>query len=424
MDTKNQKVKSNTSKKTSKSVQKSTTSKTSSKNKNTKTTKSMVKRTQKAGSLPTNGSVNEVYKNFELNENGSIIADGSVNVTISRIEPVNKTCSPPKNVGVKRNTDDELNDIFYESFNINLDKFPSYTPSASLNTIVPKENFDLEKQYSLLNLFKPKTIFGQSLASNNFPYKVKVTLVKGNELLKRLSNYNLPDEIKMCKEMFDMGTENDELVVKITDVTRWRNLMKCYKEAKIHKELYDSVGTDENGNMIYGRDLVVKPYACCPIFYNNKWRMVFVQGYASGDPVFKFIKNDRDREKIYSELIPKLMEACNKLWCLGYVHGDLHSRNAHYDFVTKKVTIIDLESTMKIPTVKVDEYKQARILANEKLKSITNKQERAGVYLKPFQDVLQGVAQQTMHKVKGWIETLEDCSNSTVVNETSDIFYA
>ena len=388
------------------------------------------KKTQKAGSLINNEPDDKVefmgngniFTNEMYNVNGSFINDG--NVTITRIEPLEQaTCSAPKNVGVKNNTNDELYTTFLESFNIDLNEFPSYTPSATLDKIVPKEIFNIEKQYSFFNFFKPKTIFGKNMASNNTPYKVKVTLVKGNELLKRLAQYNLPDEIAMCREKFNIATENDELVVKITDVIRWRNLMKCYKEAKVHNELYKAIGSDEYGNEIKGEDLVVKPYACCPIYYNNKWRMVFVQGYAPGEPVYKYIKNSRDRKNIYDELIPKLMESCNKLWCLGFVHGDLHSRNAHYDNNSKKVTFIDLESTMKIPTPKVFEYKEARKKANEDLKSIDNKQERARVYLNPFHNVLQSVAQQNMHKVKGWIETLEDCSNSTVVNETSGIFY-
>lgn len=323
------------------------------------------------------------------------------------------------NSGITKNATnvDILNQIFNTSFNIDLEKFRVNGYDAS-SCVVNKNQtpmeFDIEKQY----FFSNKTIFGKRLTCNTVPYKVKVSVVKGNNLLQRLVSYQIEDaNIKLCKEFFvdniaSIDAET-ELIVKITDVAKWKNLMKCYKEAKIHQKLYKANGSDEYGNTIKGEDLVVKPYACCPIYYNGKWRMVFVQGRAQGKPLQDLIRTNALRNKNYPILNPIVSEACNKLWCLGFVHGDLHSQNILYD--GEKVNFIDLESTIKIPEEIVGKYKKARQQVNNEVQK-TNVGARATQFLDPYV-ILQDAARDIMTKVQNSIETLEDCTNATSIND-------
>lgn len=368
-----------------------------------------------------NISVNQLYE------------DGTATFTIEpSINQNSKSNSESKNYK-SNSASTEWRNVFRKSFNIDLSDSEAYNPNANIvelyknatnaqgKPIVP---FNIEKRHPWLYCFIKASIFEKHLETKTNPYKVRVTVVtKGNYLLQRLKEYVLPKSLEMYKNVFfEAVDENTELIVKITDIHLMKNLMKCYKEARIHHKLYTENGFDEKNKAISGSDLVVKPYACCPILYNGKWRMVFVQGRASGNPVRHYIGTERQRENMYPQIIPKLMEACNKMWCLGYVHGDLHSSNAFYDDVLQKITFIDLESTMKVPDGDVKNYKNARLNAPNASKN-SSKRLIAENFLEPF-EILKKAAREVTDKVKGMIEALALYPNNvTVVNETSSLFY-
>lgn len=151
--------------------------------------------------------------------------------------------------------------------------------------------------------------------------------------------------------------EDSKMIVKVTPIKTYRDLMTTYKEAMMTYRVYS---TERNG--VCGSDLVCKPYICTPFHNGKKWCFVFVTSFGQGSTLeksysfFSLLFSGLSKKEIYADLD----EACQKMWTLGFVHNDMKPDNVMYDAETRKVTFIDFETAVEMPEDVIDDYIQAR----------------------------------------------------------------
>ena len=200
-----------------------------------------------------------------------------------------------------------------------------------------------------------KGSYGTLFKKGNNGWKVKIFKTKDLSKIRNLINYNV-DDLKEYQKQFNNLEEGKDYIVKVSKVTTYRRLMTCYKEAVMTNKIYNSVR-----NTVDGSDLVCKPYICTPV-YDKCWRFVFVSSVASGESVSTLLTLRRRlfRSVCKETMYHDLTEACDKLWRLGFVHNDLHPDNILYDIKTKKVTFIDLETSVEVMPEVTEKYIEAQ----------------------------------------------------------------
>lgn len=205
-------------------------------------------------------------------------------------------------------------------------------------------------------VFKFNGSFGKLFKKGNADANVKLYKTK---TLDNLTNYNLPDEMLQFAYTFNKAEDKTKYIVKVTSVKTYRALLTCFKEAHMTNNIYNTVRDDING-----ADMVCKPYICLPVFTKNKWKFVFVSSFASGVPVAKLLNpfyrgiHWLCKYEIYSNL----SKACDTFWKLGFAHNDLHPNNIIYDLKTKKITFIDLETSVELTSDVIQSYNEDRLM--------------------------------------------------------------
>lgn len=203
--------------------------------------------------------------------------------------------------------------------------------------------------------------FGKPFTKGNSAAKVQLffhTTTEHDSLLDDIMKYKLPDTLLMYQQMFNIPLENDKLVIKVSPIKTYRDMMTCFKEAMMTQRIYS---TERNG--VRGADLVCKPYICCPMDLRWRgWSFVTVTAFAEGIPCRKLLSLfHRLIHKVsMKELYLDLSTACDKLWKLGFVHNDLHPGNVMYSSKSRQVTFIDLETAVELPSNVIGEYINAR----------------------------------------------------------------
>lgn len=202
------------------------------------------------------------------------------------------------------------------------------------------------------------------------------TTKKGHKLIEYLNKYDLPSSLLSFKEIFvDISKiPDEELVYKITKCINMVDVVAGFKEARMHNRLYTKSGCTSNGKIIRGSNIVVKPYMIVPLFIKQEWCMVFIQGVAKGETFKKFGKT------LSTTVYNAAYRTMNILWSLGFVHGDLHRDNLLYDKETGKVTLIDLETTMQVPTKYRDAYKAALLNKGQKVAKCDAEENNVDIY--------------------------------------------
>lgn len=203
---------------------------------------------------------------------------------------------------------------------------------------------------------KFKGSFGKLFKKGNADANIKLYKTKR---LDDFTNYNLPNEMLQFAHTFNKAEENTVFVVKVTRVKTYRALLTCYKEAHMNNNIYNSVGND-----IKGSDIVCKPYMCLPVHTKKHWKFVFVSSLASGVPVASLLS---PWFRCFSfickyEIYHNLSKACDIFWKLGFAHNDLHPNNIIYDLKTKKITFIDLETSVQLTSDVIQSYNEHRLL--------------------------------------------------------------
>ena len=231
-------------------------------------------------------------------------------------------------------------------FRLNLSN-PEY-----LNPYVLRET-SVDKFVETNSKKKEKTRISSFLSWFNIINKGDIKIYRttqGKELCQHLQNYKelLPEDLARFSEpLSGIGKiPSTEIIVKVSKCSNMIDLISAYKEARMHNKVYTTRGCDENGQEINGSQIVVEPYMISPMFDGSNWFMVFVQGVAKGKPI-------RDTYFTYDGVL----QLMNKLWSLGFIHGDAHRGNVMYDGT--KYTLIDLESCVKVPIKYRNAYKKA-----------------------------------------------------------------
>jgi serine/threonine protein kinase len=196
---------------------------------------------------------------------------------------------------------------------------------------------------------------------------VKVYKTKGPKVIGEIASYmksGLKDDFAQYANIFNSieGCDDKEkLIVKITPIRTFRDLMTCYKEAMMTYRVYS---TERNG--VKGVDLVCKPYICAPFNDGKKWYFVFITTRGLGASLDK-------RYKMFGLMFTGLTEsdvyadldiACDKLWSLGFVHNDMKPDNVMYDVKTRRVTFIDFETSVEMPEDVTSKYIMKRQSSN------------------------------------------------------------
>lgn len=349
------------------------------------------------------------------NGNGSIINNSHVFKPAPRSSAQQPIVQQPNTQKANYHSEED-NTFFNDTLNISFP--PNYNPDLLLDA--PLQIVKKDRGYLIHDILGRKDLWSS-----------KISMVKEDKLLDFLKIYKLPTGMDHCRKHFSNNKENAELVVKISQIETWRSLMSAYTEAKIHEKIYNAEGTDENGKTIFGKDLVVKPYGCCPIFYGKRWVMVFVQGKVQGSPVRNCITNPVGSCYSTAEY---LIDAVNKLWCLGFVHGDLHTLNAYFDppiyinkYINKpgKLTFIDLEGANTIPQDVVDKYKQARREATNsidiKVNNIQKRRDKCDAFCNLYITILEPEQDRLRNKINSYnvLFALGDYEDISAIGEVS-----
>jgi hypothetical protein len=202
---------------------------------------------------------------------------------------------------------------------------------------------------------KFKGSFGKLFTKGNAGANVKLYKTK---CLDNFTHYSLPSEMSQFAQTFNKPEENTKFVVKVTPISRYRALLTCFKEAHMTNNIHNTVRDDING-----ADVVCKPYMCIPVYTNTKWKFVFVSSFASGVPVANLL-NPLYRGLHWLckyEIYQNLSKACDIFWKLGFAHNDLHPNNILYDLKTKKITFIDLETSVQLTSDVIQSYNEDRV---------------------------------------------------------------
>jgi hypothetical protein len=206
-------------------------------------------------------------------------------------------------------------------------------------------------------LKKFKGSFGKLFKKGNAAAGVKLYKTKN---LDDLRNYIVPDELAQFSQTFNIAEENTKFIVKVTPIRTYRGLLTCYKEAQMNNNIYGTVRDDINGS-----DLVCKPYMCIPVHTKKHWKFIFVSSVASGVPVASLLRTWYRCFNLLSstEICDNLAKACDSFWKLGFAHNDLHANNIMYDIKTKKITFIDLETSVQLTSEITQKYNEHRLLS-------------------------------------------------------------
>lgn len=203
--------------------------------------------------------------------------------------------------------------------------------------------------------------FGKLFTNGNPTTKVQLfshTAGEHNTLIETIQNYQLPEDLGHYKNLFNIPLSNDKLVIKVSPIKTYRDLMTCYKEAIMTQKIY----TRERNNVV-GADLVCKPFACCPMDLRRKgWAFVTITSLANGIScskmlnIFQRIFHKVSMKEVYIDVAT----VCDQFWRLGFVHNDLHPGNVVYNPKTHKVTLVDLETVVELPEDVIAQYVEAR----------------------------------------------------------------
>lgn len=200
-----------------------------------------------------------------------------------------------------------------------------------------------------------KGTFGKLFTKGNAAASVKLYKTK---CLDDLTDYTVPGDLAQFAQTFNKAEENTTFVVKVTPIKTYRALLTCYKEAHMNHNIHNTIRDDINGS-----DVVCKPYMCIPVLTKKKWMFVFVSGFASGVPVANLLcawyRCFRSISK--KEMYRNISNACDIFWKLGFAHNDLHPHNIMYDLKTKKITFIDLETSVELTSEIIQEYNDDRL---------------------------------------------------------------
>ena len=192
---------------------------------------------------------------------------------------------------------------------------------------------------------------------------VKIYKAKTSDVVNNLSDYvdNMPtDDLANFAGAFYPG-EDVKMIVKLTPIRTYRDLMTCYKEAMMTYRVYS---TERNG--VRGTDLVCKPYVYAPFHNGKKWYFVFITTRAVGTTLdkryraFGLMFTGLSEQDVYNDL----NKACHNMWTLGFVHNDMKPDNVVYDVKTRKVTFIDFETAVEMPCDVTSKYIEARETSN------------------------------------------------------------
>lgn len=222
-----------------------------------------------------------------------------------------------------------------------------------------------------------KKLFGEKFTSGNEVAKVQIYKCEAGKILDALKSYNIeghslideklsePIGLSELKKEFMSPNRSDTVIVKVSPVYRYETLYRCLREPLMAYNLYTAVGTDEDGKEIKGESICSAPYAYGLVWNDSQWKFVFVQQYIKGTilskpallPLFSFS---------YKTYFDQLMNACNTLWCLGYLHNDLKLDNVMQDDKEENVYFIDMELSTKTGDKFIEEYKKLRREAKQK----------------------------------------------------------
>jgi serine/threonine protein kinase len=199
--------------------------------------------------------------------------------------------------------------------------------------------------------------FGTLFKKGNIGFGVEIYKTKNISSIKDLVEFNTVN-LKEYKKVFNLLDEGQEYIVKVSSVSTYRELFTCYKEAVMTNKIY----TAQSKN-VFGKELVCKPYLCLPLFTKSSWKFVFITNVARGIVLssalgfFGRTLHRINKQAMYNDL----SQACDRLWHLGYTHNDLHPNNIFYDPKSRKVTFIDLETSVEVlPEIK-DKYVQKQM---------------------------------------------------------------
>ena len=202
--------------------------------------------------------------------------------------------------------------------------------------------------------------FGKLFEKGQAGVKIFKTTDTLDKLMRHTSSHEMSKYRIIFNEVCKLG--ETQMIVKVTPVRTWRQLLTCFKEAMMTNRIYRTSRND-----VHGSDYVCKPYMCTPIKVDKGWHFVFVSDMAEGVIVKKlmnfFLGMFHGVNK--KQLNGVCTMACDKLWRLGFSHNDLHPGNVVYNPSDGSVKFIDLETAVEVPDEVVQEYLQARSQSNE-----------------------------------------------------------
>lgn len=236
---------------------------------------------------------------------------------------------------------------------------------------------------------------------------VKVFTTRDTSIVTDIMNVNVIDEMMAYHHVLGDMDGTSKMIVKVTPVSTWRDLLTCFKEAMMTKRIYS---TEKNG--VSGSDCVCKPYACTPVKLGEKWHYVFVTELAKGKCV-KVLQNFITRKVLKiskKEMMVKLSEACDMLWSLGFAHNDLHPGNIIYNPETKSAKFIDLETAIEVTPDVLDKYVQSRSTSSD------------DCYV-TFQNVMLAPAMNMLRHSEGWVNEFSTNENGSKVLYNTDCYF-
>lgn len=200
--------------------------------------------------------------------------------------------------------------------------------------------------------------FGKLFTKGNSATKVQLfshtAAALHDTVIESVLNYKVPDILAPYKRKFEAPVEHEKIVIKVSPIKTYRDLLTCFKEALMTHRIY---GTSRNG--VNGADLVCKPLTCCPMDLRWRgWAFVTVTSMAEGVScgkllnIFGRILNKVSMKQLHNDL----MIACDKFWRLGFIHNDLHPGNIVYNVRTRTITFIDLETAVEVPNDIIQMY--------------------------------------------------------------------
>lgn len=203
-----------------------------------------------------------------------------------------------------------------------------------------------------------KLCYGKRFAQGNDVAKVKIYKTTNTSTIQKLITQKLPEELDMFREVFFAPDFGEDMVIKVTPVNTFCQVMTCFKEAKMNNRIYN---TCKNG--ADGKTLVCKPFMCTPVYQKSQWYFVFVMTKCRGHTVSKLssVFGRVFHGVNHKKMCIDLTKACENLWKLGFAHNDLHPKNIMYHPKTSSVTFIDLETAVEVEPNVNSLYIQSRL---------------------------------------------------------------